>query len=1100
MSRGAPTSCVEIYDLSEFVYGILVVKARDSRAYLFMLHKMTGGIEFSGLEGTSIFPDLKAGQRYLSDTFKDACKLIHTGIGLIGIAHFGFKVDVVLVTEAIPVAYFFNEHTIFQIKSVKHVWLDIPLFPVDNPELEKRRAAKMEMFPITDFHIWCETKDISVPTGFTEQKRDFIWNENLALPFEGVGQRDACLLVFQGTAVSQIVMIQSKPVRFTLITVRSSAHSGTRYIARGLNSDAAPANEVQCELIIERSTGQAMCHFWRRGTVPVQWRTVKAKALPTATLEVDADYDALTPVYFARLRKEYDNPVNMLIMNLLHNNESNAEYKLCQAYKNALAKEHGVSYIEFDWHEQKKTLGLEAAVEKYWGLIQERMRQPSFTECSVPIPVEESTSVLEGSWYFPNDKLLKEQQMVLTSQQRSFIRVNCMDSLDRTNVGCFFYCAYILLFALEKANSPHFSDLTAMEDELRAYIAQAFKSIGDTVSFLYTNTPACMTTTFSQVGGIENKPSSDGAIAIQRRIQNFMKDQRRQKGIETFLRTRFPRPVELYCVSNYPAQVMEPYPCHVTDPSQLNALFGNVPTTVHMQSCGQSVHIILKLSQACYLHSIVLNIVPPHGPIWLHIDAGLLLDSLHGICSDLLIPEQTCARPVVFRLPPDQANGSHILARIVRLEFGVCDAKATLSNIFLFGTKKPPTERFVLHRKTYESFPDIVVDGKWPRISDTSSMRTVISHIDELKFSDIMKIEIARLHHGNSKLDAVAQLLARGFDINDFCLNKFGGKLTTNQGKSAQLCPNCHKDWTPWVCSACGKQFCLKCETQYPVESAYFFSGPATLCGTCLKIFNERNDLLLNLARFYQSYWRLHSPREYACHKVLSEYTQVHYNPTLFPNAFFVVSDGPLADMVLTEAGGEVVAPAAYQLCFGTTMDLTSVTVNGSSDCRVVFQLAGSDTSWDLSAGRTDMTVRTMLLAVTVEAGTLNKLSFEGTPVPPQFSVCDIDRTQTYKFADVLTLKRNIAASDTSVTFRFNKPTLITGISAERFTGVYSMIVFFYDFGSGEPPRAWEFLLLPIGLQDSLLHFRSKHTAQLMKLVFYDYQSSEMQSSRIGVF
>ena len=1095
-----PTSCVEIYSLSEFVYGILVVKARQKRSFLFMLHKMTGAIEFSGSNGVSIFPDLEAGQQYLKQTFGGACKLLQSGVGLIGMAHFGFKVDIIVVTEAIPVAYFFNRHTIFQIKSVKHVWFDVPLFPVDNVELEKRRAAKIEMFPITDFHMWCETKDISVPTGFSVEKKDFTWNENLALPFEGVGQRDACLKVFQGTAVSQILRIESKPVRFTLITVRSSAHSGTRYIARGLNSDAAPANEVQCELIIERSNGHTMCHFWRRGTVPVQWRTVKSKALPTASLEVDENCDAMTPIYFARLRSEYDDPMNITIMNLLHNNESNAEYKLCQAYKHALADEHDIHYIEFDWHEQKKTLGLEACVEKYWSLITESMRCPSFTECCIQNQIEELTSPVDGTLCFPNDSTLSQQEMAMTEQQRSFIRVNCMDSLDRTNVGCFFYCAWVILFALRKSKAPHFSDITAMEDDLKAFLAQAFISIGDTVSFLYTNTPACMTTTFSQVGGIENKPMSDGAIAVQRRIQNFMKDQRRQKGIDTFLRTRFPRPVELYCVSSYPGHIMEPYPSHTTDVSLLNGIFGNVPTQLRLSCRGSSISIVLSLSQACYLHSIVMNLVPPNGPTWLHIEAGLLFDSLHPICSDLAIPRQTSVGPVVFRIPPDQANGSHILARIVRLEFGVIDQTLVLSNLFIFGTKKEPTEQFVLHRKTYESFPDIVVDKKWPRIQDTASMRTVIWSIQQLKFNDVMRIEIARLHHGNSKLEAVAQLIARGFDVNDFCLDKFGGKLTGTPVKSGQMCPNCHKDWIPWICSACGKPFCLKCETQYLVESRFFFDGSATLCHACLEQFKERNDLLLNLARFYQSYWRLHSPREYAFHQVISKYSGTDTDPTVFPNAFFAISNDPLANLVLTDTGGEISAPAVCQLCFGAPMDLESVTCEGSGDFRAVFHLTSNDTQWSVSPGLTKLTTRAALLTLSLESGTVNRIRFQGTPVAPVYGVTEIDRTQTYKFSDVITTKRNITSSDVSVSFRFGKPTVVAGISTERFTGVYSMIVFFYDVGSGEPPRAWEFVLLPIYSHDSLISFRAKHTTQFMKIVFYDYNSSEMQSARIGVF
>lgn len=56
-------------------------------------------------------------------------------------------------------------------------------------------------------------------------------------------------------------------------------HPGTRYLARGLNDQSSPGNEVECELLVWRayekegnSQVKLSSHVWRRGTVPIWWK------------------------------------------------------------------------------------------------------------------------------------------------------------------------------------------------------------------------------------------------------------------------------------------------------------------------------------------------------------------------------------------------------------------------------------------------------------------------------------------------------------------------------------------------------------------------------------------------------------------------------------------------------------------------------------------------------------------------------------------------------------------------------------------------------------------------------------------------------------
>jgi hypothetical protein len=56
-----------------------------------------------------------------------------------------------------------------------------------------------------------------------------------------------------------------------------------RYKARGINSLAAAANEIECEQIITLQNERWTSYVWRRGSVPLRWsQTVKPNGVGTA--------------------------------------------------------------------------------------------------------------------------------------------------------------------------------------------------------------------------------------------------------------------------------------------------------------------------------------------------------------------------------------------------------------------------------------------------------------------------------------------------------------------------------------------------------------------------------------------------------------------------------------------------------------------------------------------------------------------------------------------------------------------------------------------------------------------------------------------------
>ena len=96
-------------------------------------------------------------------------------------------------------------------------------------------------------------------------------------------------------------------------------HAGTRYLARGMNDNNEPGNEMECEQIVWRrvetdhgtstdgasSSIRFASYIWRRGTVPIWWGQEIKHTVGEAEIYIRDDPYRGTPAYFARLQKQY---------------------------------------------------------------------------------------------------------------------------------------------------------------------------------------------------------------------------------------------------------------------------------------------------------------------------------------------------------------------------------------------------------------------------------------------------------------------------------------------------------------------------------------------------------------------------------------------------------------------------------------------------------------------------------------------------------------------------------------------------------------------------------------------------------------------------
>jgi hypothetical protein len=156
-------------------------------------------------------------------------------------------------------------------------------------ESEDRYGEMLNEFPLDGYHYFCETVDITRPFPsshpVSSPSWEYVWNYYLTQPFRDAGLPCLAPQLLQGMAESRTLPdIHGNVFDIILFARRSRLHAGTRYKARGLNSMAGPANEIECEQIVLREGNiRWSSYVWRRGSVPLNWRqTVKPNGVGTA--------------------------------------------------------------------------------------------------------------------------------------------------------------------------------------------------------------------------------------------------------------------------------------------------------------------------------------------------------------------------------------------------------------------------------------------------------------------------------------------------------------------------------------------------------------------------------------------------------------------------------------------------------------------------------------------------------------------------------------------------------------------------------------------------------------------------------------------------
>ena len=486
---------------SDGQFSYLVVHIEGlSTCYAYTIDKKTGGIYYSGSPDVDLFSNAKSAISRISDNVGHA-KWRYLGKYLIGASIFDNQL-VILVVVSDEITAIYDDDPIKMIKTTDH--LIVPICGASaNPSLP------IFEFPLNENHYFSNHIDLSLPFPYTDESKrttSFFWNMRWTEMFDRLGTPKACIRIFQGAALS-LSTERGTENNITYIIRRSSLNSSTRYEARGLDKDCNTANECECDLIFT-CKGENYGHTWIRGSAPVEWKTILSSTISTPQHIVSDNPTANTYKYFQKLMSRHDTN-SISVVSLLNEAPEKGETDLLSAYRKGVQETVAKLGADIEFNQ----IDVNQVISKF----KQRAR----------IEIFGLLSALVGEVQFSNSR----------EKQKKFMRFNCADSLDRTNLISFYYA---LIVATQFCTKNHIflnyvysreeEDLaTILSSEALDFLCNAFIQTGNIISLIYTNTPAIKTEAIRKLMTESTSQSSDIAITLLRRYHNVASDPHRHQ-------------------------------------------------------------------------------------------------------------------------------------------------------------------------------------------------------------------------------------------------------------------------------------------------------------------------------------------------------------------------------------------------------------------------------------------------------------------------------------------------------------------------------------------------------------------------------------------
>ncbi|XP_049397837.1 phosphoinositide phosphatase SAC2-like isoform X2 [Solanum stenotomum] len=407
-------------------------------------------------------------------------------------------------------------------------------------------------------------------TGVAIYETMFVWNEFLTREIHNQLQNThwTVALVY-GFFKQATFKISSQDFILTLIARRSRHYAGTRYLKRGVNEKGRVANDVETEQIVfedvpEGSPFGATSVVQNRGSIPLFWsqETSRLNVKPDIILSRrDFKFEA-TKLHFEDLVQRYGNPI--IILNLIKTLEKRPREMILRAeFANAieflnkdLPEDNRLRFLHWDINKRPR-IKAKMALIRLSDVAANALELTGFLHCQLiptsrteelqklsPVScddrgdhVKEDLDEMDVEMGNECDKLRGAYCVKVSSVQNGVLRTNCVDCLDRTNVGQY---AYGLVALSHQLHALGFVDVDNINIDSHSPLAQdlmqIYEEMGDTLSLQYGGS-AAHNKVFSEMRGQWKATTRSQEIirSVQRFYRNAYMDPEKQDAINVFL-------------------------------------------------------------------------------------------------------------------------------------------------------------------------------------------------------------------------------------------------------------------------------------------------------------------------------------------------------------------------------------------------------------------------------------------------------------------------------------------------------------------------------------------------------------------------------------
>ncbi|KAL7417341.1 putative SAC1-recessive suppressor of secretory defect [Mrakia frigida] len=345
----------------------------------------------------------------------------------------------------------------------------------------------------------------------------FFWNRHMQsklIDETRTGRSDLSafiLPVIFGSVVVQQAVINKKQFTFCLTSRRSRHRAGTRYFTRGVDAKGHTANSNETEQIVVVKGGadgaeQVFSYVQTRGSVPVFWTQIN-------NLRYQPDLQVMDrPETADALKAHIDDQIKLYgdvyLVNLV--NQKGYELPVKKAFEHAMQRldEPHAHYTYFDFHAECKGMKFDK-VSKLVNSLKEALDHQGFFQHSTGSDASEPVKL-----------------------QKSVVRTNCMDSLDRTNVVQSALAKHVLNEQLLIAGVLNPGETIESHPDFMFLFRNIWADHADTISIPYSGTGA-LKTDFTRTG-VRTKQGAlqDGVNSVMRYVKNNFFDGARQDAFD----------------------------------------------------------------------------------------------------------------------------------------------------------------------------------------------------------------------------------------------------------------------------------------------------------------------------------------------------------------------------------------------------------------------------------------------------------------------------------------------------------------------------------------------------------------------------------------